>query len=175
MARVPYITAETGSGEVSEILGKLHSRGVRMHILEAVANSTGAFRNFVRLGNSLVQHARLPATLREIVILHLGQRLDCPYEWKQHEPIARTAGVRDDQMEALKAGDLSDGAFSHHELAILKFAEEAVDCRLTDETFALARSFLDVEQVADLALTVAWWGGMVPRVVQSLQIEPEES
>ena len=173
MARVPYLTAKTSTGEVAEILEKLHTRGVRMHILEAMANSRGSFRNFVRLGNSLVQFAQLPGTLREIVILYLGKRLDCPYEWLQHEPIARAAGVRNDQLAALQAGDFTSSAFNDQERTVIKFADEAVDCRLTDETFVAVKSFLDDEQVTELAMTVGWWGGMVPRVAEALQIEPE--
>ncbi len=173
MARVPYLTPETATGEVAEILAKLRDRGTRMHLIEAVANSTGAFRNFVRFGHSLRYYTRLLRKLREIVILRLAERTKSPYEWNQHEPSARREGVTDDQIGALRTGDISRGVFDERELAVLRFADEAVEMGLADETFEEVKRFLDPEEIVDLVLTVGWWGGMAPRVIAALAIEPE--
>lgn len=174
MARVPYLTPNSTTGEVAEVLSKLQKRGIRMHILEAVANSKGGFRSFVRFANSLMRYTSLPGKLREIVIMRLAQRLNSPYEWRQHEAFARREGVTDDQLAHLKLGEINSGAFDDAELAIIRFADEAAVMHLTDDTFDRVRVYLGTEETVDLVLVVAWWGGMVPRIIEALKIELED-
>lgn len=172
VARVPYLNSDRARGDAVEALATLERRGQSNHLLQALANSSGAFRNFARMGNSLRRYAKLPGRYRELVILHLSVRHDAPYEWEQHESAARAEGVTQAELDALRQGDLA--SLGEREETLLVFAEAALAHRLTDEQFGSVRSFLDDEEVTDLAISVAWWGAFVPVVINSLQIESDQ-
>jgi alkylhydroperoxidase family enzyme len=169
---VPYLKSEQARGDAVEALAILERRGQSNHLLQAVANSSGALRNFARMGNSLRRYTKLPGRYRELMILHLSVRHDAAYEWEQHEPSARDEGVTGAELDALRRGDLA--SLGQREQKVLAFAEAALEHRLSDELYASVRAFLDDEEMTDLAISVAWWGAFVPVVIDSLQIETDQ-
>jgi alkylhydroperoxidase family enzyme len=173
-ARVPYLTAETTEGDAHEVLTQLSRRGLRMHIIEAMANSQGTIRNVLRLGNSLMQYTKLPARHRELSILWAALELDSPYEWIQHERFARHIGITDTELAALRAGRLDDASFDDADRLVLRFVTSVLDRNVSDEQFAELEKELGTEAVVDLIVAISWWGGALPLVVSALRVEPEE-
>jgi 4-carboxymuconolactone decarboxylase len=173
VARVSYLTSEEAKGETARLLGQLEERGVSIHLLQAIAHSSGGARNFSRLGNSLRQYTYLSDRLRELVILWLACRLDSSYEWVQHEKEGRLAGLNDSELEAIRRGDLANPAFTDTDRICVRFAEAVVAHAVTDEIFHSIQESLNTEATVDLVLAAAWWGAMVPAVVGALAIEPE--
>jgi 4-carboxymuconolactone decarboxylase len=171
MARVPYLTSRNAAGDARDVLATLERRGQSNHLLQALANSPGGIRNFARMGNSLRRYTKLPGRYRELMILHLSILQEAPYEWEQHEAPAREAGVSDSDLDALRRGEL--GRLGEREQKVLAFSEAAIGRRLTDDLYASVRSFLDDEEMADLVLSVAWWGALVSVVIESLGIETD--
>jgi 4-carboxymuconolactone decarboxylase len=57
-----------------------------------------------QVGAALRFHSKLPARLREIVILTVAQSQGCDYEWHGHLADARGAGLSAAQLEALRTG-----------------------------------------------------------------------
>src|SRR5215510_1454885 len=49
-----------------------------------------------------------PDVARELVIMVVAQSERSEFEWWAHEPIARAAGVTDDQIEALRTGAMPE-------------------------------------------------------------------
>jgi alkylhydroperoxidase family enzyme len=172
MARVPYLSSSEASGEVAKLLAQLEERGVSMRVLQAVSNSSGAARNFARLGSALIRYTKLDDRLRELVILHLSVELGAPYEWFEHEPIARGVGVTDPELAALRERDVDAAVFDDRDREVLRFAVLVVRREVDDAAWARITSHLDTEEATDLVLSAAWWGGMVPALVAALQIEP---
>lgn len=173
MARVPYLGSDSAAGEVAELLAELERRGVHQRILMAVANSPGAVRNFARLGNSLIRYTKLDPRLRELVVLRLSVVLDAPYEWYEHEPIARDVGVGDDELRALRSPTL-DGPLDERDRAVLAFATKVVARQVTDADWEAVAAHLDTEEATDLVLAASWWGAMVPATVAALGVEAPE-
>lgn len=174
MARVPYLRSDDATGEVAKLLAQLEERGVQMRVLQAVANSSGGARNFARLGSALIRFTKLDDRLRELVILHLSVRLDAPYEWYEHESMARAAGVTDAELDALRADDLDHPVFDERDRAVLAFARAVVAHEVDDATWASLDGLLDTEERTDLVLAASWWGAMVPALVAALGITPPE-
>lgn len=172
LARVPYLSSSDAIGEVAELLAQLEARALQMRVIQAVANSSGAARNFARLGNSLIRFTKLDSRWRELVILHLAVVLDAPYEWYEHEPIARDVGVTAVEFEALRHGGLFEEVFDDRDRAVLKFAHAVVRHEMDDQLWTGVAEFLDVEEMTDLVLAAGWWGAMVPALVSALGIEP---
>lgn len=100
--------------------------------------------------------SHLSARLRELAILRLVSTLGAAYEWASHVPGARQAGITDDEIRAVRAGDLT-GFTAHDEMA-LRFAA-AVEARSVDDTlWAEARELFSEVELVDLTLVSAFYG-----------------
>ena len=171
MARVPYLTPTTADPAVAPVLAQLEARSDATPILRAVAHSRGAFRNFFRLASALLVHTRLDARLRELAILRVAAPHDPPYVWEHHLPWARDAGCTAAEIAALRQPTLPDGVFSEADRAVIRFADETAARRLSDAAFADVQRRLGDEATVDLVLTVAWFAGMDPIVVEALGLD----
>jgi 4-carboxymuconolactone decarboxylase len=89
---------------------------VRMFNNAEVATKVGA------LGEHLRFHGVLPDALRELVILRYATRQGFGYEWSHHQRPAKLAGISQEVIDALTAGQLPD-ALPDSSKAVL----EAVD------------------------------------------------
>ncbi len=75
---------------------------VRMFNNPGVAAKVGA------LGEHLRFHGVLPDAVRELVILRFSARPGYGYEWSHHQRPAKLAGVSQDAIDAVTAGDVPD-------------------------------------------------------------------
>jgi AhpD family alkylhydroperoxidase len=173
MARVRYVTSADAEGDTKELLASMEEQGNEVLNIYRALGNTQSLRNFMRFGSGLLLRGSLDPPLRELAILRVGQITGCAYEWAHHVPIAREAGVRDDQMAAL-ADWRASPAFDERERAVIGYAEAAANIKVTDETFAAAREHLSDEQMVELTLVAGFWG-LVARTLEALDvdIEPE--
>src|SRR6266849_5157231 len=105
MALLPYVDESKASEKTREILDNTPKK---MNVARMIANSSEAvFHNFSRLGNSLMTRGKLNHKLREIAILRTAKVSDSAYEWTQHVPIAKAAGVTVEELKKhLGAGEI---------------------------------------------------------------------
>jgi 4-carboxymuconolactone decarboxylase len=89
---------------------------VRMFNNPEVATKVGA------LGEHLRFHGALPDAVRELAILRYSTRQGFGYEWSHHQRPAKLAGISQDVIDALTAGQMPD-ALPDSSKAVL----EAVD------------------------------------------------
>jgi 4-carboxymuconolactone decarboxylase len=75
---------------------------VRMFNNPGVATKVGA------LGEHLRFHGALPDAVRELVILRFSARQRYGYEWSHHQRPAKLAGISQDVIDALTAGQVPD-------------------------------------------------------------------
>jgi 4-carboxymuconolactone decarboxylase len=173
MARVSYVATAEAQGDAREVFAKLERRGSEIINLNRVlAHSPNVLRNFMRLGNSLLFHGVLPPPLRELAILRVAELTGAQYEWAHHVPIARQAGVGDEQIASL-----TDWATSAHfdarERAVLAYVDSVTSrVGVPDEVFSEARVHLSEAEVVELTLVAGYWG-MVARLLVALQIDVE--
>lgn len=170
MARIPLRTSADTDGEVSQLLRRLEERGTDLHVMRAMANCDSAFRNFLRLGQSLLVRSKLDARWRELAIMRVAWRNKSDYEWGQHVSFARNAGLSDAEIEAIKTWPESD--LDQRSKAVLRYTDEVDDVALSDQSFAAVKEFLDETEVAELTLSVGFWS-MVARFLVGMQIERE--
>jgi 4-carboxymuconolactone decarboxylase len=171
MALIPLRTSADSQGEVSQLLRRLEERGTNLNVMRAMANCEGAFRNFLRLGQSLLQHSKLDARWRELAIMRVAWRNGSDYEWGQHVAFARRAGLTDVEIEAVKEGSTSD-QLSEQDRAVVQFAEEVDSLQLSEATHLRVKAFLSDEEIAELSLSVGFWS-MVARFLVAMQVERE--
>lgn len=173
MARVAYVSSAQAQGDSQDALAAMEQQGLEvLNLYRALANAP-VLRNFLRLGSSLLRHGTLDPTLREIAILRVAQLTDAAYEWAHHVPIARQAGVPDEQVRSLEEWQTSP-AFDTRQRAALRYAEAVATLSVTDNVFRETRRHLGEPEIVELTLVVGFWG-MVARALTALQvdIEPE--
>lgn len=83
----------------------------------------------------------LDARLREIAILRVGWRIGSVYEWSNHVPIARRAGMTDAEIVAVRTADAA--VLSPADLLAIRVTDEVLDATVVSPaTLDDARSLL---------------------------------
>ncbi len=185
MARLSYVAPP---GEVTERIKS--RRGGRLTALDGVLLHSPEFADG---WNSMLGAVRgsstLPPDVRELAILRVAARNGADYEWVAHAPLARQAGLGDEQMAAIAVGSGSAGSgasggaggsggagsagaarLSPAQWAALAYADAmTMHVTVPDEIFQAVRTHFDDRQVLELTVTVATYN-MVSRVLVALDV-----
>jgi hypothetical protein len=156
-------------GDVQRVLGKLEALGTDLTVVRLVANSPNCFRPFVLLSDSLLSRATLPAEVREVVIMRMAARRNVSYEWWEHERMSVAAGITAAQLDAIQAGDLGSHLFTDDQRLGVAIADELLaggGLRRTQWEEAFVSWGL--EGTMDLVLSIAWWGGFIPLLLEAM-------
>ena len=173
MARVKLIEKEQADPIFKEMFQKLEDgKFPIINLYKAVGNSPKVGRNFIRLGNAILNSEILDPKLRELAILRVGNLLQSEYEFTKHVVIGKSAGVTTDQINDL-SNWASSKKFSEIERAVLKYTDEVtLKVKVGDDTFASLKRFFDDAQIVKLTMTIGYYG-LVSRVLVALQVELE--
>jgi 4-carboxymuconolactone decarboxylase len=122
---------------------------VRMFNNPGVAEKVGA------LGEHLRFHGSLPDDVRELVILRFSVRQKFPYEWSHHQRPAKLAGISQEVIDALTAGEVPNTLPDASQATL-----EAVDAIIANQSIPadVQRRFVDVHGVSGLVEVVAVCG-----------------
>ena len=105
----------TGTLEGADLATFDHMAGVRAHaegrsqlgeVYVRMFNNPGVAAKVGALGEHLRFHGVLPDEARELVILRFAARQRFGYEWSHHQRPAKLAGVSQDVIDGLTAGNL---------------------------------------------------------------------
>jgi alkylhydroperoxidase family enzyme len=155
VARIPYVDPASASEPVREAFAQLP---VHLNVFKLIAHAEDSFRPFLRYGGSILARQQLEPRLRELAILRVAKLADAEYEWVQHVPIARQAGVAEAQVAALERGEIEAACFDETERLLLAFTDDVVGTgRPPRERFeALARR-LSARELVELVLAVGFY------------------
>ena len=150
-------------------------RGGRLTALDGVLLHSPEFADG---WNSMLGAVRgkstLPPDIRELAILRVAQRNGADYEWVAHEPVARQAGLTEEQLVSIRTEDPGPGLamLSAAQLAALAYADAmTTGVRVPDEVLGEVQEHFDDRQVLELTVTVATYN-MVSRVLVALEVRP---
>ncbi len=119
--------------------------------LATFAHHPALAKAFLRFNVHLLYSSTLPARIRELAILRVAHRRDCAYEWTHHVALAKSEGITDDQIAAVRRGEASDT----FDQTVLTAVDELEDkSQLSDETWAALGERLDDRQRMDFVFTV---------------------
>jgi alkylhydroperoxidase family enzyme len=168
MQRVPLAQFEPALGKRLEELW-----GQPPNLYKALANHPALVAAWTEFSKTLRHDTRTPRSLRELVILRGAQLMRSEYEWAQHLPMARKAGVTEAQIEALPSWKTSS-SFNPKEKAALALAEDVTRGKVSEEVYAEAMRHFDHHDYVELALVAAFYA-MVGRMLDAMgvQLEPE--
>lgn len=145
-----------------------------LNIFKVMAHSPALMRDWLRMATPLLGNGlSLSARLREIAILRVAQNARSEYEFGQHIPIARAAGLSDEEIAGLT--DYEDGElFSDLERAVIRYVD-AVGA-FTPESPDCARDlkrWLSDRELLELSFVIGHWT-MVACVLVPLEVELDE-
>ena len=168
MQRVPLAEFEPALSKKLEELW-----GTPPNLYRALGNQPKLVAAWAEFARTLRHDTRTPRALRELVILRGAQLMRSEYEWAQHLPMAREAGVREAQIAAL-AKWRSSKEFDAREKAALALAEAVTAGRVSDRVYAEASKHFDHADYVELCLVAAFYAA-VGRMIDALgvQLEPE--
>jgi alkylhydroperoxidase family enzyme len=173
MARLPYLDRDQLPEMERDIFDNLLAqRGSIGNIFRTVAHSPLLLRRMLYFSDGLRNRTRLDRRFRELAILTVGRLTNAEYEYIHHQRLAKSVGVRQEQLDRLAAWD-TDPAFNEHERAVIRYATEITqNVKVADATFDALRQFLDNEQIVELTLNIGFYN-MVVRFLVPMQVDLE--
>jgi alkylhydroperoxidase family enzyme len=147
--------------------------GTPPNLYKALANHPRLVAAWTEFSKTLRHDTRTPRALRELVILRGAQLMRSEYEWAQHLPMARKAGVSEAQIAALPSWKTSPH-FDAREKAALALAEAVTQGHVTEKIYEEATRHFDHHDYVELAIVAAFYA-MVGRMLDAMavQLEPE--
>jgi alkylhydroperoxidase family enzyme len=108
--------------------------------------------------------------VREAAVLVVNARLDCPFGYVQHVPLALAAGVDQRAIDGLAAGQLTPELTAGQRLAALMAQESVRDGQVASATLAQAADAFGVAATIDLVLAIGYYS-MLALYFRSLKLE----
>ncbi len=107
-------------------------------------------------GKHLLLNSTIAVRARELIVLRVGYRQKCEYEWHYHVGYGLTAGLTLEEIGAVRDGWQSpvwDG--KEEDRIVLRAVDELIDnARIGDETWELLNRHFTRQQKMDLVFTV---------------------
>ncbi|MBI4898329.1 MAG: carboxymuconolactone decarboxylase family protein [Actinobacteria bacterium] len=139
---------------------KLATRGRSYEVFRAISIRRGLLRPFLRYNARLMPFGKLSRRQTELVILRVSAICRSEYEWIQHQPIGRRAGLSAHEIELIGT-DRAESAFGAEDRALLAAVEELLeDHALTDAMWDELRQFLSTAQIMELCLLAGHYAGL---------------
>lgn len=123
MARVPLVEPAELDADYSRLLTE-NSLGP-ISLFRALANNPEIMDSYMKWGTTLWEESGLTQREVELVILTVASELEAAYEWHQHVPIARSLGITDAEIAAVREGTFEP--LDEAESVLCRYAAAVVD------------------------------------------------
>jgi 4-carboxymuconolactone decarboxylase len=144
-----------------------------LNIFRMIANAESAYRPWLRYSGTLLTGLELDPLLRELAILQVARVMDSPYEWAQHDSIARAVGASDAQVAAVEAGRDEDTCFDPMQALVLRVTRSVVsEGAASEEQMAELAERLGPRQAVELLLVIGNYVA-IAMLIASTGLEPE--
>lgn len=172
VARLPPLDLASAPPRIRRALDSLPA----LNIFRTLALAPTAFEPVVVLGGAILSQLALDPRLRELAVLQVARDCDCEYEWVQHVEVGRHVGITEEQISAVRSGEIADSArLGELDRAILQFTREVVlQTRVADETFQAVAERLGPRQTVELLLTIGDYL-MIARLITTLEMDIDAS
>ena len=160
MTRMPVPETAAMTPEQKEIADKILSipgRSLAAGPWAPMLRSPKLAAHMLRLGNYIRHKTSLPRRLNELAILITGREWTAQYEWYAHYKMALEAGLDTKIADAI-ALDKRPAGMAGDEEAVYDFCTELHRTkRVSDATYAKARTQLSEAQIVDLIGVVGYY------------------
>lgn len=152
---------------------KQATRGHSYEVFRVVSIGRGFLRRFLFYSGRLMPFGKLERRQTELVILRTAAICRAHYEWVQHQPIGRKAGLSADEIAAIGAGDAS--ALPTNEATLMNAVDELLENHvLSDETFEALCEFLEPSLILEFCLLAGHYAGLAGALnTFGVELEPK--
>jgi uncharacterized peroxidase-related enzyme len=156
----------------NEFLAGLEKRANRPnHFFRTMANRPEVLKNFVPFYGSIMGPGAVDRRTKELVYLTVSYTNQCAYCTAAHTASGSKAGVTEDEMHALKAGE--DGGFGAAERAAIQYARELTRTADGAQTRDALNAHYNDEQIVEITL-IAALANFTNRFNNGLDLAPEQ-
>lgn len=171
--RLPRV--EHADASVHEVLANtMHGGdGQPLPIFQLLAHNGPLLRRFNSLGALMRSSVVTELRHREVIVLRIAYRADCPFEYDQHIDVARDAGVTEETIRRLR-DQATEDELSLDDRLLLAIADEVFedDC-VSDETWEAASQLWDHAQLVELVMSAGFFR-MAAAAINSVGLRPRE-
>ena len=153
MARLPDVTRDMVPEEFHEAYDELTAEGpITVGPGRITLNSPEMARRRAALTGYLRYETTFPRRILELTIIATARAMDCPFIWNDHVTAARSEGVSDDLVDALRdRRPLPD--IGADEQAIINYINEFYsNHRVSPETFQAAVDQFGAQHLVELTM-----------------------
>ncbi|HEX9855577.1 MAG TPA: carboxymuconolactone decarboxylase family protein [Acidimicrobiia bacterium] len=157
MARLPLVTNRpVPDGPQAEAFDWIvASRGKMIRPYEVLLHVPALARPAAELGHVIRFEGTLRDHDRELAILTVAASHGCAFEWDSHVDLARSAGVREAAIGAVRSGA---GSLDESERVIVDFVTElCAGAAVSDATYAAAASAIGETGVVELSALAGYY------------------
>jgi alkylhydroperoxidase family enzyme len=173
LARLPLQPSDPDDPIVAQVFETFKlERRPPIALYRALAHAPRMLQAYSVLARGLRNEAETERALREIVILRTAQLVGSTYEWAHHVPMAKAAGVRDDQIRTLRDWRQS-AAFDPQVKTVLQCVDEIDSLEVTDASFEALVGELGSSGAVEIVLLASFYQS-VARTIQALGLEVEQ-
>jgi len=158
MSRIPLVNLDQQPESIRQWAA---SRG-NLNVFRLLANAPRMFGGWTEMVDELFASPTFDARMRELIILRVAHPQASPYELGQHVPLARSAGLTDQQIDAIMgAGDLDKAGFGRADRVALDVVTELCTTHhLSDECFAAAHAIFGDDPFTELLMITSCYYGL---------------
>jgi 4-carboxymuconolactone decarboxylase len=133
------------------------SRGKIVGPLRAALHNAELADKWQQLGELLRFRTSLPPRWSELAILITARHWDSQFEWYQHEPIARKAGLADAVISEIAAGN-EPPLTAPDDKAVARYASELLrNHRVSQVTYQAALDLLQEKALVELTALIGYY------------------
>lgn len=167
--RIPPVTPGTLPHAAAVEARLVAARGEVTRLYQVLMNSVPIASGWEQLLTAVRQQTRVPADLRELIILRVAVLNGAPYEFAAHVPHAQRAGVAEAHIAAVREPQLSE-AFDVHQREVLALTDAMTrSIEVPDAVWAPLAARHDAPVLLELVTTVAAYN-MVSRLLVALRL-----
>ena len=153
---------------MAEVLGRAPDLG----IFRMVANAQRAFPSWLRFGGAMLDPDEFDPLLREFAIMRVAAMTPgADYEWVQHAQVTLDVGGSQEQIDAIKRGELDAAVLGADGQLVVRFTSQVVrDSSPDEETFQAMTARFTPRQIVHLLLVIGQYM-MLGRIMATTQID----
>lgn len=158
--RIAPTEADEWEGEQKELMAKLEQGVGPVNVMRTMIRHPKLVKRWLPFTNHILFKSTLPPRHREIVILRVAWLTGCEYEWAQHLPIGREAGLTEDDFAGIREGADATG-WSDAERALIRAVDELnAEAFVSDAAWNALKAHYDEQQMMDAIMTVGNYRGL---------------
>ena len=145
-------------------------RTAHQNVYRTLVRHPELYRSWTVFARYLLQESSLTPRLRELVILRCAWLCRSEYEWAQHLPLAKHAGITAAEIECVKDGPRATGWTDRENTLLFATDELHETYHLSDALWAQLTGWFSTEELLDLLFVVGQYH-LVAMVLNTLGVE----